>query len=71
MPSSKNFTVPTHLKKALIKNKKAWSNFQNLSPSAKLAYVYWVSTAKTEETRQKRLKRTIDQLVKNKKFGEK
>ncbi|MBI5626002.1 MAG: YdeI/OmpD-associated family protein [Nitrosomonadales bacterium] len=70
VPSSKNFSVPTYLKAALIKNKMAWNNFQNFSPSAQLAYVYWVNTAKTEETRQKRINKTIEQLVKNKKFGE-
>jgi len=70
VPSSKNFSVPPYFKTALIRNNKAWNNFQNFAPSAKLAYVYWVSTAKTEETRQKRIKKTIEQLVKNKKFGE-
>jgi uncharacterized protein YdeI (YjbR/CyaY-like superfamily) len=70
IPSSKNFSVPPYLKTALIKNKKAWNNFQNFSPSAQLAYVYWVNTAKTEETRQKRIKKTIEQLAMNKKFGE-
>lgn len=70
IPSSKNFSVPPYLKTALIKNKKAWNNFQNFSPSAQLAYVYWVNTAKTEETRQKRIIKTIEQLAMNKKFGE-
>lgn len=70
VPSSKNFSVPPHLKTALFENKKAWENFQNLSPSAKLAYVYWVTTAKTEETRQKRIKNTIERLAMNKKFGD-
>jgi len=70
VPSSKSFSVPPYLKTALLKNKKAWNNFQNFSPSAKLAYVYWVNTAKTEETRQKRIKKTKEQVAKNKKFGE-
>ena len=70
VPSSKNFSVPPYFKTALIKNKKAWNNFQNFSPSAQLAYVYWVNTAKTEETRQKRIRKTIEQLARNKKFGE-
>ncbi len=70
VPSSKKFSVPAYFKEALTKNKKAWDNFQNFSPSAKLAYVYWVGTAKTNETRQKRIKGTVEQLAKNKKFGE-
>ncbi len=69
VPSSKNFSVPTFFREALSKNKIAWGNFRNLPPSAKLAYVYWVSTAKKEETRQRRIKRSIQLLVKNKKLG--
>ncbi len=70
VPSSQNFSVPAYFEEALAKNKKARDNFQNFSPSAKLAYVYWVSTAKTDETRQKRIKKAVEQLAKNKKFGE-
>ena len=29
VPSSKNFSVPSYLKTALAKNKKAWNNFQS------------------------------------------
>lgn len=70
IPSSKNFSVPPYLKTALSKNKKAWSNFQSFSPSAQLAYVYWVTSAKTDETRQKRIEKAIERLSMNKKFGE-
>lgn len=70
VPSSKNFTVPPDLKAALIRNKQAWSNFQRYSPSAQLAYVYWVDTAKTEVTRQNRIQTTIARLISNKKFGD-
>ena len=71
VPSSKNFTVSPDLKSALAKNKTALTNFQNLAPSAQLAYAYWVDTAKREETRQRRIKKTIDLLAQNKKLGEK
>lgn len=70
VPSSKNFSVPDDLKTALIKNKKAWSGFQSFPPSAKLAYVYWVSIAKTEETRHKRINKTVERIAQNKKFGD-
>ncbi|OGG04772.1 hypothetical protein A2Z33_05665 [Candidatus Gottesmanbacteria bacterium RBG_16_52_11] len=70
VPSSKNFSVPAYFKEAITKNKIAWENFQKFSPSSKLAYVYWVGTAKTDETRQKRIKKSVEQLAKNKKFGE-
>ena len=71
VPSSKKFVVPTDLKEALAKNKKALNNFKNFAPSAKLAYVYWVDIAKTNETRQKRIRKTVEQIAQNKKFGEK
>ena len=63
--------MPDDLKSALEKNKKALNNFENLAPSAKLAYVYWVDTAKKDDTRQRRIKKTVELISHNKKFGEK
>lgn len=71
VPSSKDFSVPRDLKTALTKNVSARSHFQNFAPSAKLAYVYWVNTAKTKETRQKRINKTVGLIAQNKKYGEK
>lgn len=71
VPSSKNFSVPPDLKSALAKNKTALRNFQNLAPSAQLAYAYWVDSAKREETRQRRIRKSIDLIAQNKKLGEK
>lgn len=70
VPSSKNLTVPSDLSVVLKKNRKAWGNFQNLPPSAKLAYVYWVSAAKREETRQKRINKTVELMEQNKRLGD-
>lgn len=71
VPSSKKFSLPADLKSALAKNKKAANNFQNFTPSAQLAYVYWVNIAKTNDTRQKRIKKTVELIAQNKKYGEK
>lgn len=68
IPSSKNFSVPSDLKKALAGNKKARTNFQNFAPSAKLAFVYWITTAKTDETRQKRINGTVELSARGKKL---
>jgi uncharacterized protein YdeI (YjbR/CyaY-like superfamily) len=70
IPSSKNFSVPADLKKALAENKKASMNFENFSPSAQLHYVYWVDDAKTDKTRKKRIKRSIELLENNIKLTE-
>jgi uncharacterized protein YdeI (YjbR/CyaY-like superfamily) len=70
VPSSKSFAVPQYLKEAIEENRIAWDNFQRFSPSAQLAYVYWVSSAKKEETRQRRIRKTIARLASNKKYGD-
>ncbi len=71
VPSSKNFSVPDDLEASLLRNKNARKHFHDFPPSAKLAYVYWVNTAKTEETRRKRIGKAVEQLAQNKKLGEK
>jgi len=71
IPSSQNFTVPRDLEIALEKNKKAKRNYQNIAPSDRLAYAYWVDTAKRDETRKRRIKETIELLKKNKKLKDK
>ncbi len=70
IPSSKKFIIPPYFKEALDKNKKAWINFQDFPASAKLLYVYWVDSAKTAETREKRLKKTLELISQNKRYGE-
>ncbi len=70
VPSSKNFSLPPDLKAFLVENERAWNNFQNFAPSSKLMYVHWINTAKTPETRHKRIILTVEQVAQNKKFGE-
>lgn len=41
------------------KNKKAWDFFQNVAPSYRRSAVWWVKSAKREETRLKRLNELI------------
>jgi uncharacterized protein YdeI (YjbR/CyaY-like superfamily) len=59
-------TVPADLKAALAKNGKARKTFENFSYSHKKEYVDWITDAKREETRQKRLKTTIQWLSQGK-----
>jgi uncharacterized protein YdeI (YjbR/CyaY-like superfamily) len=49
------------------KNKKAWSFFQSLPPSAKKPSIWWIMSAKKEETRIRRL----DILIQSSEKGEK
>jgi uncharacterized protein YdeI (YjbR/CyaY-like superfamily) len=62
----KEFTVPQYLIDALKKSKKALANFENFSLSAKREYVDWVSEAKTEGTRNKRMEQAIEWIAEGK-----
>ena len=51
---------------AIRKNKKAMETFEEFSYSHKKEYVEWVTEAKTEETRNRRLATTIAWLTEGK-----
>jgi len=68
-PSKKKLIIPSDLKKELMKNKKAWDNFNNFAPSYKRLYIRWITDAKRKETREKRIKQTIIWSAQNKKPG--
>jgi uncharacterized protein YdeI (YjbR/CyaY-like superfamily) len=61
--------VPLYLKKALAANKKASDNSSNLANTYKRHLVAWISSAKKEETRMKRLEEALRLLEKNEKLG--
>lgn len=58
--------VPTALQRALEKNWKARETFEGFSPSNKRDYVEWISEAKAEETRQRRLAQSIEWMAQGK-----
>ena len=55
--------VPSYLTKALAKAPKAKAAFAAFSPSHKREYVDWLTQAKTEETRNRRLATALDQMA--------
>ncbi len=59
-------TVPADLKAAMAKNAKARKTFDNFSYTNKKEYLEWITGAKREETRQKRLKTAIEWLAQGK-----
>jgi uncharacterized protein YdeI (YjbR/CyaY-like superfamily) len=61
--------LPAFVKRALAASPKAWENFQNLSPSCRRQYVGWITDAKKEETRQRRLSEAVRLLERNQKLG--
>jgi uncharacterized protein YdeI (YjbR/CyaY-like superfamily) len=62
------YLVPDILTDALNKNKKAADTFSNLAPSYKRHYIGWISSAKKEETKTKRLREAISYLEQGKKL---
>jgi uncharacterized protein YdeI (YjbR/CyaY-like superfamily) len=58
--------VPAYLKSALQKNKKAAATFAGFSPSHKREYVEWVTDAKTEDTRNRRLAQAVEWMAEGK-----
>ena len=62
----KRLIVPGYFKKALEKNKKAMKAFEQFSLTNKREYVDWVTEAKGEETRVKRLNTSVKWLSEGK-----
>jgi len=58
--------VPADLAKALKENAAASSTFRSLSPSHRKEYVEWITEAKRDETRRKRLATTLEWLAEGK-----
>lgn len=59
-------TVPADLAAALKKNAKARATFEGFSPSHKREYIEWITEAKRDETRQRRLGQAIEMLAEGK-----
>ncbi len=62
----KEVIVPDYFIKALGKNIKALETFENFSPSHRREYINWITEAKTETTRDKRLATAIEWLSEGK-----
>lgn len=65
-PKPKPLRIPSYFTAALKKNKKALATFEGFSSSHKKEYVEWVTEAKTEETRTKRLATAIEWMAEGK-----
>jgi len=58
--------IPPYFIHALKKNKKAFTTFSKFSPSHKKEYVEWITDAKTEDTRERRLRTAIEWMEEGK-----
>jgi uncharacterized protein YdeI (YjbR/CyaY-like superfamily) len=64
--SAKPVRVPAYFLAALEKNPKARASFEAFPPSHKREYVEWIDSAKTEETRQRRIATAIEWIASGK-----
>ena len=55
--------VPRELEEAFEKNINAKTIYEKLPASKKKQYLYWIKSAKRDETREKRIKETIKWLI--------
>jgi uncharacterized protein YdeI (YjbR/CyaY-like superfamily) len=58
--------VPADLAAALKNNKKAQATFDNFRPSHRREYIDWITDTKTDQTRARRLKTAVEQMVEGK-----
>src|SRR5262249_4385213 len=54
--------IPRFVKQALTTNAKAWENFRNLAPSHRRPDIQWITEARKEEPRQRRLQEAVARL---------
>jgi uncharacterized protein YdeI (YjbR/CyaY-like superfamily) len=54
---------------ALDQHPKALELFNSLNKADRQQYIYWVASAKRQDTREKRIKESIELLIKGQKLG--
>lgn len=62
----KELVVPDYFTKALTKNKKALQRFEAFPPSHKREYLQWITEAKSEETRNRRMETALEWIAEGK-----
>ncbi|MBK8611614.1 MAG: YdeI/OmpD-associated family protein [Chitinophagaceae bacterium] len=65
-PVNKELVVPEYFTKALSKNKKAKQVFENFAYSHKKEYLMWITDAKSDETRNKRMATALEWMAEGK-----
>ena len=65
LDSAEALIVPPDLEEALGRNKKAKQHFEAFPPSAKKQILWWIESAKRDETRQRRVSETVRLAAQN------
>ncbi|HEY2726114.1 MAG TPA: YdeI/OmpD-associated family protein [Parafilimonas sp.] len=61
-----NLKVPADFAAALKKNKKAYAVFENFTPGKRKEYIEWITEAKTEPTKIKRIETAVEWIAEGK-----
>jgi len=64
--SKPELPAPAELTAAIKKNKKALATFEGFSPSHRREYIEWITDAKSDATREKRIATTVEWLEEGK-----
>ncbi len=64
-----NVDVPQDLSEALDRNREAMVFFENLAPTYRRHFIWWIVTAKRPDTRAKRIKESVTLLARGEKLG--
>ncbi len=67
--SEQKAEISLEFQEALAANDRAREYFDSLAPSYRRQYIGWISDAKREETRRRRIKEAVELLEQNKKLG--
>ena len=62
-------TLPAYIARAFKTNVSAWQYFESLAPTYRRNFVVWIHIAKRPETREKRIRESIELLCAGKKLG--
>jgi len=62
----KELEVPAYFMEAIKKNKAALKTFEGFSNTNKREYVEWITDAKTDDTREKRIAQSVAQMAEGK-----
>ena len=57
---AENLIIPSDLQHQLVENPRAQANFDSFAPSSKRIVLQWIAGAKRPETRQRRIKQTVE-----------
>jgi uncharacterized protein YdeI (YjbR/CyaY-like superfamily) len=61
--------LPPYIAQAFKANPKAWSFFRGLAPTYRRHFIAWIHTAKRPDTRERRLRESVDLLAAGKRLG--